>query len=86
MLHAALLAGAAAAEAGADGPGMREAMVATIRSEPSASLFYAAAVDPDTLAPVAQLEPGDPVRLLIAAAIDGVRLIDNLAATARATR
>ncbi len=86
VLHAALLAGAASAEAGADGPGMCAAMEATIRTEPSASLSYAAAVDPETLAPVAQLAPGEQVRLLIAASIDGVRLIDNLAATVRPVR
>jgi pantoate--beta-alanine ligase len=81
VIHAALQAGAAAATAGADGPGIGEAMAALIRAEPAASLFYAAAVEPDTLAPLAETAPGDAVRLLIAASIDDVRLIDNLAAT-----
>ena len=86
VLHAALEAGAAAAEAGADGPEMEAAMVAALESEPAASLFYAAAVAPDTLLPAVDLAPGDSVRLLIAASIDGVRLIDNRAVTVQAER
>ena len=85
VLHAALRAGAAVAADGGDGRSIEAAMVATIEAEPRASLFYAAAVDPATLAPVGTPAPGAQLRLVIAAGIDGVRLIDNVAASCRAT-
>ena len=85
VLHAALRAGAAVAADGGDGRSIEAAMVATIEAEPRASLFYAAAVDPATLAPVGTPAPGAQLRLVIAAGIDGVRRIDNVAASCRAT-
>lgn len=80
VLHAALLAGAEAATKGAGGRDIEAAMVARVASEPAANLFYAAAVDPTSLTIVEDPAVGSPLRLLIAAEIDGVRLIDNLAA------
>ena len=81
VLHAALMAGAASAAAGADGTTIEAAMAAQVATEPRAVLFYAAAVDPASLTPVHRTAPGVDLRLLVAVEIDGVRLIDNLAAT-----
>jgi pantoate--beta-alanine ligase len=47
-----------------------------VRTEPLVHLEYLQVVDPETLLPVETLVPG--ARALIAATVDGVRLIDNL--------
>ena len=39
---------------------------------------YLALVQPDSLLPIAQLAPGDPARLLVAARLGPVRLLDNV--------
>ena len=64
VLHRALLAGRAAAEAGAGREGVEGAMAELVASEPMARLDYAAVRDG---------------RLLIAARFGSTRLIDNLA-------
>lgn len=60
---------------------VRDAMRAVTDREPLVDLDYAVAVEADTLEPVDHI--GDPatVRLLIAATVGPVRLIDNSAAT-----
>ena len=68
-----IAAGASVAEAETM---MRE----VIAAEPMATLEYAVVVDPDDLSPVSQLAPGIPVRLLLVAEIEGVRLLDNMGA------
>lgn len=53
-----------------------------VADEPSVSLAYAAAVRPDSLEPVASVSAGEPLRLLLAAVVEGVRLIDNVGVVA----
>ena len=77
VLHRALRAGADTLAAGGDRSAVEQAMAGTVASEPLVTLDYAALVD------TADLEPADtgadgPLRLLIAATVGGVRLIDNL--------
>jgi pantoate--beta-alanine ligase len=80
VLRHALLAGAALIEAGERDPARVEAAMADLAAtEPLVDLDYAAAVDSETLAPLAQLA-GD-VRLLIAAQVGRPRLLDNLGVT-----
>jgi pantoate--beta-alanine ligase len=74
-LYQALLAGQDAADQGADG--IRRAMVATIDQQPEIALDYAEVVDAADLTPLTSME-GD-ARLVIAARIGRVRLIDNVA-------
>lgn len=81
VLHRALLTGATAVTAGRCDPAYEPAhvaalMAAVVRAEALAALDYAEAVDAATLEPLASLA-GD-VRLVIAARIGDVRLIDNL--------
>jgi pantoate--beta-alanine ligase len=78
-LSAALRAGATAAEAGADGAGVLAAAHRAFHADDGTGveveLDYLVLADPD-------LEPGPgpgPGRLLIAAWVDGTRLIDNMA-------
>ncbi|MEU7956358.1 pantoate--beta-alanine ligase [Micromonospora humida] len=74
-LSAALRAGAAAAERGADAGDVLTAAHRALGATPGARLDYLALTDPE-------LEPGPvagPARLLIAAWVGGTRLIDNLA-------
>ena len=80
VLYQALLAGAEAAST-AGVAGAEAAMAAAVAQEPAASLCYAAVVDPATMASPVEPRDGDEVRLLIAAEVDGVRLLDNLGAT-----
>lgn len=80
VLYRSLLAGREAAGAGAGRRGIEEAMGATLASEPLVRPDYAVAVDPLTLAPASEAAGGE-LRLLVAARIGPVRLIDNLAAT-----
>ncbi len=78
-LSRALRAGAAAIAAGerrAEAVGRRMAEV--VAGEPLVDLDYAAVVDPADLQPATVTAPGSPLRLLIAARVGPVRLIDNL--------
>ena len=52
-------------------------MTETVAAEPGAALDYAAVVDPASLEPLHEVE--DTARLLIAAHVAGVHLIDNMA-------
>ena len=84
-LYRALAAGAAAAGAeGTEAAAVRAAMDAELRRDPLVVPDYAAVVDPRTLEPV-DVVAGE-VRLVVAAAVGPVRLIDNLAAGPAATR
>ena len=78
-LSRALAAGSEALRAGADRTVVESAMAAAVATEPLVSLDYAVLVDADDLEPT---EPdgqdGRPLRLLIAAQVGPVRLIDNL--------
>jgi pantoate--beta-alanine ligase len=68
----------------ADGEGdpvtLSSVMVGVLASEPELELDYAVAVEPDSLLAPIMFEPGDPVRLLLAARLGATRLIDNLGA------
>lgn len=78
-LHRALLCGAAVLS---DGGSPREAelkMAAEIEREPAARLDYAVAVEPSSLEKPGPEYRGE-LRLLVAAVLGEVRLIDNLAA------
>ena len=82
VLHRALRAGEAAVAAGAtDARGVREAMAAELATEPLAEVDYVDVVDPVTLEPQGELEPGTGVRLLVAARVGAPRLLDNLGVT-----
>jgi pantoate--beta-alanine ligase len=77
-LSRALRAGARTATAGA-GPAEIEATMAEVAAtEPAVSLDYAALVRADDLKRPPSVRPDSSVRLLIAAIVGGVRLIDNL--------
>jgi pantoate--beta-alanine ligase len=77
VLYRALCAGRACLQAGARHEGeVEEAMAEVLAAEPRAKLDYAVVVDPSTLESPALLS-GD-LRLLIAAEVGPVRLIDNL--------
>lgn len=78
VLHRALLAGRSAIEAGERCPAeVGEAMAAAVRAEPLARLDYAAVVVDGDLAPATAPLVGE-LRLLVAARVGGLRLIDNL--------
>ena len=57
-----------------------EVMRRVVVDEPGVALAYAAAVEPATLEAPAQLVAGTELRLLVAAVVDGVRLLDNVRA------
>jgi pantoate--beta-alanine ligase len=81
-LSAALAAGRRAVGAGErDGGAIARAMRAVADEEPLVDLDYAVAVDATTLEPVGTVADPATVRLLIAATVGPVRLIDNSAAT-----
>jgi pantoate--beta-alanine ligase len=80
-LSRALEAGAAQAAVGATLDEVEAAMTSIVRAQPGAGLFYAAVVDPMTLERPAGLLEGQELRLLVAADVEGVRLIDNAGAT-----
>jgi pantoate--beta-alanine ligase len=84
-LFRALESGRSALSGGRSGTDAEAAMAASIEAEPRARLFYAACVDPSTLAPLDTLAAGARARLLVAAEVDGVRLIDNVPAVAGPT-
>jgi len=76
-LWRALEAGEAAIEAGVRDPTLvGRSMRRELERDPLVQVDYAVAVDPATLEVPEQL--GGPVRLLVAARVDGTRLIDNL--------
>ncbi len=80
VLYRALLEGRAAIEAGErDATRVQELMETVIRAEPRARLDYAAVTDASTLEPAPTPLRGE-LRLLVAAHVDDVRLIDNLGA------
>jgi pantoate--beta-alanine ligase len=81
VLSRALGAGRASVDAGEERPAAVVAeMARVVADEPLVALDYAAVVDPADLAVPARLEPGQELRLLIAARVGPVRLIDNCAA------
>jgi pantoate--beta-alanine ligase len=81
-LSMALAAGRDAIAAGErDGAAIHTAMRAVADHEPLVDLDYAVAVDAKTLEEVATVDDPETVRLLIAATVGPVRLIDNSAAT-----
>jgi pantoate--beta-alanine ligase len=78
-LSAALRAGAALVAGGELGPAAVEAgMRRVVSDEPLVDLDYAAVVHADDLEPARTCSPPRPLRLLIAATVGPVRLIDNL--------
>jgi pantoate--beta-alanine ligase len=80
VLNRALRAGAAAIAGGQlDGPTVERLMADVVAEEPLAQLDYVVAADPDTLERPRRLGP--EVRLLIAARVGPVRLIDNCGVT-----
>lgn len=82
VLHRALSAARADAEAGERNPeALRAAMAGAVAAEPEARLDYADVVDADTLEPAASV--GGTQRLLIAAHFGKTRLLDNLALEVR---
>jgi pantoate--beta-alanine ligase len=79
VLSRALRAGAAKVRAGArDGEDVVAAMAAVVAAEPLIDLDYAALVRADSLEPVGPFDGTLPLRLVIAAGVGSVRLIDNL--------
>lgn len=86
VLSRALAAGRDAVGSGEDDPGAVAALMAgVVTAEPLARLDYAAAVDAaDLCVPRSLSVPGE-VRLLVAAEVGSVRLIDNCPAHAGAT-
>jgi pantoate--beta-alanine ligase len=83
VLSRALAAGRAAAEDGVrTGAALAAVMRRVVAQEPLVHLDYAAAVDADDLVEAGELVDPSSVRLLIAAQVGPVRLIDNCAAAA----
>jgi len=83
VLSRALAAGSEAVAAGEDRPAAVAAVMAdVVAGEPLVDLDYAAAVDAADLSEPASLADVGDVRLLIAARVGPVRLIDNCAAQA----
>ncbi len=80
VLSRALAAGRAAVAAGErSGAALADAMRAVVAAEPLAQLDYAVVVDAATLAEAATVADPAASRLLIAARVGAVRLIDNSA-------
>jgi pantoate--beta-alanine ligase len=81
VLHRALVAGQSAVSGGLrSGEALRSIMHHVVAQEPRVRLDYAVAVDASSLAEVDVIEDPSSVRLLIAAQVGPVRLIDNAAA------
>jgi len=78
VLHRALCAGAAALAAGGDREAVERAVTDTVATEPLVALDYAALVDACDLEPADDPTSDRPLRLLVAATVGPVRLIDNL--------
>ena len=78
-LSRALRAGAARVTDGEANPTEIEtAMADTVAAEPAVELDYAVVVRSDDLSQPSSIRPDGSIRLLIAATVGGVRLIDNL--------
>ena len=81
LIHVALQAGAQLVADGETDPvTISSVMVAVLATELAFDLHYAVAVDPDSLQSPPAFNPGDPVRLLVAALLGRARLIDNAGA------
>jgi pantoate--beta-alanine ligase len=79
VLWRALRAGADLMAGGETDPGaVEECMARVVAEEPGVALDYAVAVRADDLERATTCAPGRPLRLLIAATVGPVRLIDNL--------
>jgi len=78
VLHRSLRAGAAALAAGGDREAVERAVAETVATERRVVLDYAALVDARDLEPPDDLSSDRPLRLLVAANVGPVRLIDNL--------
>jgi pantoate--beta-alanine ligase len=78
ILSAALRAGADELSAGGDRSAVESVMADVVAKEPLVSLDYAALVDAADLEPADDLGDGRALRLIIAADVGPVRLIDNL--------
>jgi len=78
ILNAALRAGADALSAGGDRTIVESVMADVVAEEPLVGLDYAALVDAADLEPADDLGDGRALRLIIAADVGPVRLIDNL--------
>lgn len=76
-LSAALAAGIEALGSGSV-TAAEAAMAAVLEAEAGVEPIYAAVVDPATMATPESAAAGDELRLLVAASVDGVRLLDNL--------
>ena len=76
-LSHALRAGSIALAGGADRSGVEAAMVDVVAREPQVTLDYAVLVDAATLEQADEAPSTGSLRLLIAATVAGVRLIDN---------
>ena len=82
VLSRALAAGRRAVAAGDTGvDDVMATMAEVVATAPTVDLDYAVVVDPNTLEVPAAIVPGVPWRLLIAARVGPVRLIDNCEAT-----
>jgi len=80
LFRALTAAAAAVADGERRGSTLEAIMARTVADEPLARLQYAAAADPDTLAPVGVV--AGPLLLAIAAVVGTTRLIDNLVVAA----
>jgi pantoate--beta-alanine ligase len=79
VLFRALTAGAAVIAAGEERPAVVDTVMAeTVAAVPGVTLDYAAVVDADDLEPAVSCATNRSLRLLIAAEVGSVRLIDNL--------
>lgn len=78
VLHRALREGAAVLGAGGDRAAVEAAMARTVGAEPLVTLDYAVLVDALDLEPAEVVTADRPLRLLIAAQVGPVRLIDNV--------
>ena len=77
-LSRALRAGARAVTAGAGPAEIEATMAEVVATEPAVALDYAALVRADDLKRPPSVRPDSSVRLIVAAIVGGVRLIDNL--------
>jgi pantoate--beta-alanine ligase len=81
LIHVALQAGAQAVRDGETDPvAISGVMVTVLAAEMAFDLQYAVAVDPMTLLTPLSVQPGDELRLLVAAGLGRARLIDNIGA------
>ena len=79
VLSRALRSGASLVARGEESPAaVRSVMEQVVAGDPAVDLDYAAVVHADDLEPAASCASDRPLRLLIAAAVGPVRLIDNL--------